>query len=43
VTKLAFALLALLVTATEIAVGDASDGRRYPATPEVRARSECAR
>jgi len=43
VTKLALALLALLVMATESAAGDAPAGRRYPATPDVRAGSECAR
>jgi hypothetical protein len=35
--------LALLVTATETAAGDAPAGRHYPATPDERAGSECAR
>jgi hypothetical protein len=42
VTKLALALMALLVTATETAAGDAPAGRHYPATPDVRAGSERA-
>jgi hypothetical protein len=43
VTKLALALLALLVTATETAAGDAPAGRRYRAMSDVRAGSEYAR
>lgn len=42
-TKLALALLALLVTATETAAGDAPAGRRYRAMSDVRAGSEYAR